>query len=64
MKMKFNLSPEAIGKLIRDTPYGKSFIVATDGERRTALMVAKGTGKRIHTRINAKGGGFKIHILE
>lgn len=57
------LTSEEIGKLIRETPHGKSFSVQTDDERRKALLVAPGAGKRVHSRKNGKSG-FTIYVLE
>lgn len=57
------MTTEQIGKAIRDLPHGKSFTVATESERRMALVLAKGFGKRVHSRKNARNG-FTIHVLE
>lgn len=60
--MKATFSNEEIGKLLRDTKHGKFFEVATEKDRKAALMLAAGAGKRVFTRKN--GNGFKIYVLE
>jgi hypothetical protein len=57
------MTTEQIGKAIRELKYGKSFTVGTEGERRMALVLAKGFAKRIVTK-KAKAGGFQIIALE
>lgn len=57
------MTTQQIGKTLRELAHGKSFTVATKSERRMALVLAKGFGKRVHSRKNGKNG-FTIHVLE
>ena len=58
-----NMTTEQIGKAIRGLKYGKSFTVGTEGERRMALVLAKGFAKKVASRKNGRGG-FQIIALE
>ena len=56
---------EDMRKTIRSLRIGRSFIVGTEGERQTALNMARHLGKRITTRMRkGKLGGFQIIALE
>lgn len=56
------LSNEEIGQRLRDTGHGKSFPVGSERERKQALLLANGAGKRVATRKNGKG--FTVYVLE
>ena len=61
--MKVDLTQEEIGRRLRATAHGKSFTVGTEKDRKAALMLAIGAGKRVFTRKNGKDG-FTIHVFD
>lgn len=61
--MKVDLTHEEIGRRLRETAHGKSFSVGTEKDRKAALMLAAGAGKKVFTRKNGKNG-YTIHVLD
>lgn len=57
------LTYEDLVKAVEQCRYGKSFSVATESERKQALMIAKAQQKKITTRKRSKGG-FAVFVLE